>query len=219
METRPVRDGGRGEKTSMARGGFQRSITRQPSSREADEDATVCLSCQDWGELGICQLYIPSPIQARRPRQSATQTASHQSPPPTFSAVTLRGTGGGIWGLFRWQFWPLWTKPRWAGFHFSCQFGHSELCCWCSTAAAKPDTDTSVKEQCWGDWSSSLKTGVSALRSLGSVFFQISVSLQSLFMRLLWAEGAIKSQLVKSPHFHHFFAEKYQMRSRRQQAL
>lgn len=80
----------------------------------------------------------------------------------------------------------------------------SELCCWCRTAAAKPDMDTSVKQHRWGGWSSSLKVGVSVFSSLGSVFFQISVSLQSLFMRLLWAGGAIKSQLVKTPHFHHF---------------
>lgn len=80
---------GRGEKTSVARGGFQRSITRQAASREADEDATVCLSCQHRGELGICQLYIPSPIQARRPRQSPTQTASHPSLLPHSLLCTL----------------------------------------------------------------------------------------------------------------------------------
>lgn len=44
----------------------------------------------------------------------------------------------------------------------------------------------------------------SVFRSLGSVFFQISASLPSLFMHLLWAEAAINSQLVKTPHFHHF---------------
>lgn len=40
------RGGKKKKKTSLARGGFQRSITRQLSSWETDEDATVCLSCQ-----------------------------------------------------------------------------------------------------------------------------------------------------------------------------
>lgn len=77
------------KKTSMTRGGLQGSITRQPSSRAADEDTTVCLSCQHWGELGICQLYIPSLIQARRPRQSATQAAAHPSLHPHSLPCTL----------------------------------------------------------------------------------------------------------------------------------
>lgn len=34
------------KKTSVAEGGGQHSITRHPSSRAADEGATVCLSCQ-----------------------------------------------------------------------------------------------------------------------------------------------------------------------------
>lgn len=66
------------------------------------------------------------------------------------------------------------------------------------------DTDVTVKEQRRGDRSSSLKAGVSVFRALGSVFLQISLSLQSLFMCLLWAVGAIKSQLEKTPHFHQF---------------
>lgn len=84
-----MRDGVGEKKTSVARGGFQHSITRQPSSREADEDATVCLSCQHRGELGICQLYIPSPIQASRHRQSPTQTDSHPSLHPQSLLCTL----------------------------------------------------------------------------------------------------------------------------------
>lgn len=59
--------------------------------------------------------------------QTQTITNTNSLPPispPTFSAVHSDRTGGCIWGLFRWQLWPLWTKPCWAGFHFSCQFGH-----------------------------------------------------------------------------------------------
>lgn len=59
--------------------------TIQPGSRWGRN----CLGCQHWGELGICQLYIPSPIQARRPRQSPTQTAFNPSLRPHSLLCTL----------------------------------------------------------------------------------------------------------------------------------
>lgn len=105
--------------------------------------------------------------------QTITNTNSLQPiSPPTFSAVHSGGTGGGIWGLSTGDFDHC--EPSWAAFHFSCQFGHSELCCCCGTAAAQPNTDTWVKEQRWGAClllSASLEAGVSVFSSLGSVFF------------------------------------------------
>lgn len=154
-----MRDGVGEKTTSVARrfSALNHQATVQPGSRWGRN----CLSERP-ALGGIRHMSTLHPL-SHSSTQTQTITNTNSLPPispPTFSAVHSGGTGGGIWGLFRWQFWPLWSKPRWAGFHLSCQFGHSELCCWCSTAAAKPDTDTSVKEQRWGDWSSSLKAGV-----------------------------------------------------------
>lgn len=89
-------------------------------------------------------------------------------------------------------------------FVFSCQFSHSDVCCWCSTAAAKPDTDASVREQRWGNRSSSLKAGASALALLGLFSFKYLCHYRAFTCTCFGAEGAIKSQLVKTPHFHSF---------------
>lgn len=202
------------KKTSVARGGLQGSITRQPSSRAADEDATVCLSCQHWGELGICQLYIPSLIQARRPRQSPAQTAAHPSLHPHSLPCTL-GEQVAAYGDFSTGAFDH-SEPSGAELIFISAASSAVLGC-------APDVLQWQQSQ-KGTLRSRSKAGVtetpfsrveireifhkvSVFSSHMSVFFQISASLRSLFTRLLWAEGAIKSQLVKTPPFYRFYGE------------
>lgn len=78
----------------VTKGGGQCSITRHPSSRAADEGATVCMSCQHWGKLGMCQ---PCSSHSLSPTRN-TPTRSH----PLLSAhiprwpPRHRGTGGSI---------------------------------------------------------------------------------------------------------------------------
>lgn len=199
------------KKTSVAGGGLQGSITRQPSSRAADEDATVCLSCQHWGELGICQLYIPSLIQARRPRQSPTQTAAHPSLHPHSLPCTL-GEQLAAYGDFSTGAFDH-SEPSRAEPIFISAASWAVLSC-------APDVLRWQQSQ-KGTLRSRSKVGVtetsfsrveireifykvSVFSSHMSVFFQISASLRSLFTPLLWAEGAIKSQLVKTPRFYCF---------------
>lgn len=200
METQLIRDGegGRKKKTSMARGGFQCSITRQLSSREADEDTTVCLSCQHWGELGICQLYIPSPIQARRPRQSATQTASHPSLNPHSLLCTL-GEQVAAYGDIS------------AGSFDRCEPSRIELFLFCSSASSAilmcaADAVQLQHNQTWTLRSRSnagvTEAPVSRLESLslalwGLFSFKYLCHYRAFTCTCFGAEGAIKSQFVK----------------------
>lgn len=108
-------------KTSVAKRGGQHSITRHPSSRAADEGETICLSCQQWGELGICQLCPTSLIQ--RDKYRHTHTSLH---PHSYLDTLAPGNRWQHMGLFHWCFWPRRVKPCHADFHFHRQFNRAQ---------------------------------------------------------------------------------------------
>lgn len=199
------------KKTSVARGGLQGSITRQPSSRAADEDATVCLSCQHWGELGICQLHIPSLIQARRPRQSPTQTAAHPSLHPHSLLCTL-GEQVAAYGDFSTGAFDH-SEPSRAEPIFVSAASSAVLSCAPDVLQWQRSQEETLRSRRQAGVTETpfprveireIFYKVSVFSSQMSVFFQISASLRSLFTHSLWAEGAIKSQLV---HFYCFYGE------------
>lgn len=73
-----------GVEWSATKGGGQGSITRHPSSMAADEGATVRLSCQHRGELGICHPH-PAPL-----------VHTYKSTPTLVSLTTSHGSCSGM---------------------------------------------------------------------------------------------------------------------------
>lgn len=96
--------------TNAAKRGRRHSITRQPSSRAADEGATICQSCQHWGELGICQPPPLSFIHANPDSRPHKHSRPSLYPHSVLDTRAQGETGGNICGLFHPHFWPQWTK-------------------------------------------------------------------------------------------------------------
>lgn len=114
-----------GGKKKVAERCRQHSISRRPSSRAADEGATVCLSCQRWGELGICQ-HQPRLSHSHTQIQTATHTRTLTPISPPTSRLGhpgMRGEQVATYGAFHCRLWPGVSSatPRWFAYPSTAQ--------------------------------------------------------------------------------------------------